>query len=69
MTAQLSYDIVKGFKVYVEGRNLSNSIARTYLANRSDAVWSSGNTGTTSSVGQGYTAYGRTYTVGLSYHF
>jgi iron complex outermembrane recepter protein len=75
VTAQLSYDIVKGFKVYVEGKNLANSIARTYLANRSDAVWSGGNTGpnsssgTSSSVGQGYTAYGRTYTFGLSYHF
>jgi DNA-binding transcriptional LysR family regulator len=40
-----------------------------YLANRSDAVWSAGNTGTTSSLGQGYTAYGRTYTLGLSYRF
>jgi TonB-dependent receptor len=69
VTAQLSYEIVRGFKVYFEGKNLSNSIARTYLANRADAVWSSGNTGTSSSLGQGYSAYGRTYTLGLSYRF
>jgi TonB-dependent receptor len=69
VTAQLSYDILKDFRIYVEGKNLANAIARTYLANRSDAVWSAGNTGTGSSVGQGYTAYGRTYTLGLSYHF
>jgi TonB-dependent receptor len=69
VTAQFSYDILKDFKIYLEGKNLANAIARTYLANRSDAVWSAGNTGTSSSVGQGYTAYGRTYTLGLSYHF
>jgi iron complex outermembrane receptor protein len=78
VTAQVSYELLKGLKVYVEGKNLANAIARTYLANRSDAVWSAGNTGTagsstssgtSSSVGQGYTAYGRTFTLGLSYHF
>jgi TonB-dependent receptor len=78
VTAQVSYELLKGLKVYFEGKNLANAIARTYLANRSDAVWSAGNTGTagsstssgtSSSVGQGYTAYGRTFTLGLSYHF
>jgi TonB-dependent receptor len=69
VTAQVSFEMLKDFKIYFEGKNLSNAIARTYLGNRSDAVWSSGTTGTSSSVGQGYTAYGRTYTVGLSYHF
>jgi iron complex outermembrane recepter protein len=75
VTAQLSYEVLKGFKIYVEGKNLANAIARTYLANRSDAVWSSGNTGTStstgtsSSVGQGYTAFGRTYTLGLSFRY
>jgi len=58
-----------GFKIYVEGKNLANAIARTYLANRSDAVWAGGTTGTHSSVGQGYTAYGRMYTLGLSYRY
>jgi len=77
VTAQLSYEVFKGFKIYFEGKNLANAIARTYLANRQDEVWSAGNTGgpnsasggTTSSVGQGYTAYGRMYTLGLSYRF
>jgi TonB-dependent receptor len=78
VTAQLSYQLVKGFKIYVEGKNLANAIARSYLGNRQDAVWSYGNTstsggtastGTSSSVGQGYTAYGRMYTLGLSYRF
>lgn len=69
VTAQVSYDIARGFKVYLEGKNLANSIQRTYLANRTDAVWSSGNTGTTSALGQGYTAFGRTYTLGMSYRF
>jgi iron complex outermembrane receptor protein len=71
VTAQVSYELLQGFKVYFEGKNLANAIARTYLANRSDAVWSSGIliNGTGSSVGQGYSAYGRTYTLGLSYRF
>lgn len=69
VTAQVSYEVLTGFKVYLEGKNLANAIARTYLGNRSDAVWSSGLTTTGSAVGQGYTAYGRTYTLGLSYRF
>ena len=78
VTAQLSYELVKGFKIYVEGKNLANAIARSYLGNRQDAVWASGTTststtssssGTSSAVGQGYTAFGRMYTLGLSYRF
>jgi iron complex outermembrane receptor protein len=71
VTAQASYEILRGFKIYVEGKNLSNAIARTYLGGRSDAVWSFGSpiTGTGSSIGQGYSAYGRTFTVGASYRF
>jgi len=77
VTAQLSYELAKGFKIYIEGKNLANAIARTYLANQKDAVWSGGSTAgptssvgdTTSAVGYGYTAYGRMYTVGLSYRF
>jgi outer membrane receptor protein involved in Fe transport len=69
VTAQASYEVVPGLKLYFEGKNLSNAIARTYLANRSDAVYSNGSTGTSSSVGQGYVAYGRTYTLGISYRF
>lgn len=69
VTAQASYELLPGLKLYVEGKNLTNAIARTYLANRADAVWSGGYTGTSSSVGEGYTAYGRMYTAGVSYRF
>jgi len=78
LTAQLSYEVFKGFKLYFEGKNLANAIARTYLADRRDAVWASGTTstnassgssGTSSAVGQGYTAYGRMFTLGMSYRF
>ncbi len=71
VTAQASYEILAGLKIYVEGKNLTNAIGRTYLGNRSDAVWSFGApiTGTGSSVGQGYSAFGRTYTLGASYRF
>jgi len=78
VTAQLSYEFFKGAKIYFEGGNLANAIARTYLANREDAVWASGATttnlsssssGTSSAIGQGYTAYGRTFTLGISYRF
>jgi iron complex outermembrane receptor protein len=77
VTAQVSYEFLKGCKIYFSGKNLANAIARTYLGNRKDAVWASGSTGgptsavgdTTSAVGQGYTAYGREYTLGLSYRY
>src|SRR5262249_11773508 len=48
VTAQVSYEVLQGLKVYFEGKNLANAIARSYLANRSDAVWSGGITGTSS---------------------
>lgn len=69
VTGQVSYEMLKGFKVYVEGKNLANAIARTYLGNRQDAVWSGGTAVTGSSVGRGYTAYGRMYTLGISYRY
>jgi iron complex outermembrane receptor protein len=69
VTAQISYEFLPGAKIYFEGKNLANAIARTYLANRTDLIWASGVTGTSSAVGQGYTAYGRDFTLGLSYRF
>jgi iron complex outermembrane receptor protein len=78
VTAQVSYEFFKGLKLYFEGENLANAIPRTYLANRKDEVWASGATttnlssdsaGTSSAVGQGYTAFGRTFTLGISYRF
>ncbi len=71
VTAQFSYELLPGFRMYLEGKNLTDSIQRSYLANRSDAVWAYGSpsTGTGSSVQGGYVAYGRSYTFGVSYRF
>jgi len=62
-------EIARDFKIHLEGKNLANAIARSCLNQRSDAVWSAGNTGSGSSLGQGYTAYGRSYMAGLTYRF
>ena len=67
VTATASYDITKNIKVYVEGRNLTNSIVRTYLDGNPNEIWASGAVGTSSSVGAGYTAYGRTFTAGIRF--
>jgi iron complex outermembrane recepter protein len=71
VTASLSYELTRGFKIYVEGKNLANAIQRTFLQGRRDAIWSYGApiAGTGSSVDQGYSASGRTYTAGVSYRF
>jgi iron complex outermembrane receptor protein len=69
VTASFSYAITRDLKLYVSGKNLSNAIARSFLAGRPDLIWSSGTTGTSSSVGQGYSAYGRTFTAGVSLKF
>jgi iron complex outermembrane recepter protein len=69
VTASASYQLTKEIKVYVEGKNLLDAVAKSFLNGRSDAIWSSGTTGTSSSVGQGYSAYGRTFTAGVSVRF
>ncbi len=69
VTAQASYNILPELRIYIEGKNLSNAISRTYLANRADAVWSGGLTNTGSSIGQGYSVFGRSFTLGASYRF
>ena len=69
VTATASYDITKNIKLYVEGRNLTNSIVRTYLNGDPNIIWASGSVGTSSSVGAGYTAYGRTFTAGVRFGF
>jgi TonB-dependent receptor len=71
VTAQVSYELLEGLKLYFEGKNLTNAIARTYLGNRSDAVWAFGSpsAGTGSDADEGYAAYGRSYTLGASYRF
>jgi TonB-dependent receptor len=71
LTASAHYAAFKGFDVYVEGKNLTNAIARTYLNGNPLLVWAPGQlTGQDASgVGAGYSAYGRTYVLGVSYRF
>jgi iron complex outermembrane recepter protein len=71
VTASLHYAFGKGFEVYAEGKNLSNAIARTYLNGNPLLPWAPGqNVGASESgVGIGYSAYGRTYVVGLAYRY
>jgi outer membrane receptor protein involved in Fe transport len=71
VTASAHYSLFKGFDMYIEGKNLSNSIARTYLNGNSLLPWAPGQLvgQSASGVGVGYSNYGRTYTFGLSYRF
>jgi TonB-dependent receptor len=71
VTASAHYKIYKELQVYIEGKNLTDSVARTYLNGNPLLPWAPGqNTGQSSSgVGYGYSAYGRTYTIGASYQF
>jgi len=71
VTASAHYKISKELKVYVEGRNLTNAIARTYLNGNSLLPWAGGQQvgQSTSGVGVGYSAYGRSYTAGMAYQF
>ena len=57
--------------MYVEAKNLTNAIARTYLNGNSLLPWAPGQLvgQSTSGVGAGYSAYGRSYVAGLSYRF
>jgi hypothetical protein len=50
---------------------LTDSVARSYLNGNPSLPWANGqNVGqSTSGVGYGYSAYGRTYTIGASYRF
>jgi iron complex outermembrane receptor protein len=71
VTASLHYHFGRGFEVYTEGKNLTNSVARTYLNGNPLLPWAPGqNIGQSSSgVGYGYSAYGRTYVLGVAYHY
>ncbi len=66
LTATASYEVSRDLKIYIEGKNLSNSIFKSFANGRQDTIYSNGNTGTSSSVGDGYSAYGRTFVIGLS---
>jgi len=71
LTASIHYRFLKGFDVYVEGKNLTNSIARTYLNGNPLLPWAPGQAvgQDVSGVGAGYSAYGRSYVLGASYRF
>jgi TonB-dependent receptor len=71
VTASAHYRLPLGFDVYIEGRNLTNAIARTYLNGNPLLPWAPGQLvgQSASGVGAGYSAYGRSYVAGVSYHF
>jgi iron complex outermembrane recepter protein len=71
VTASIHYDFWKGFELYAEGKNLSNSVARSYLNGNPLLPWAPGQSvgASESGVGFGYSAYGRTYVLGLAYRY
>lgn len=71
LTASVHYKLFENFDVYVEGRNLTNAIVRSYLNGNPNLVWANGMSEgqSASGVGYGYTAYGRTYVFGVAYRF
>lgn len=71
LTASFHYKFTKEFQVYVEGKNLTDSVARTYLNGNPLLPWAPGQSvgQSASGVGAGYSSYGRTYTLGASYQF
>ena len=71
LTASAHYRFLGGFDVYVEGRNLTNAIARTYLNGNPLLPWAPGQLvgQSASGVGAGYSAYGRRYVAGVSFRF
>jgi iron complex outermembrane recepter protein len=71
VTASVHYKFAKGFEVYLEGKNLTNSVARSYLNGNPLLPWAPGQlTGESiSGTGVGYSSYGRTFVAGLAYRF
>ncbi|HVS78125.1 MAG TPA: TonB-dependent receptor [Steroidobacteraceae bacterium] len=71
VTASVHYRFGHGFEAYWEGKNLTNSIARTYLNGNPLLPWAPGQNvgGSESGVGEGYSAYGRTYVLGLAWRY
>ena len=71
LTASAHFKFTKNFEAYVEGRNLTNAIARTYLNGNPLLPWAPGQLvgQSASGVGEGYSAYGRTFVAGLAYRF
>jgi len=71
LTASVHYHFWKGFEVYVEGKNLTNAIVRSYLDGNPLLPWAPGqNVGASESgTGVGYSSYGRTVVLGAAYRF
>jgi iron complex outermembrane recepter protein len=71
LTASAHYKFLKGFEVYVEGKNLTNAIARGYLNGNPLLPSAQGQLvgQDASGVNEGYSAYGRTYVAGVAYRF
>ena len=71
VTASVHFKFARGFEVYAEGKNLTNSIARTYLNGNPLLPWAPGQQvgQSQSGTGLGYSAYGRTYVAGAAYRF
>jgi TonB-dependent receptor len=71
VTASAHYRVFQGLEVYVEGKNLTNAIARTYLNGNPLLPWAPGQLvgQSASGVGEGYSAYGRSFVLGASYRF
>jgi TonB-dependent receptor len=69
VTASLHYRFGKGWEVFTEGKNLSNSVARSYLNGNPLLPWAPGQSigQSQSGTGIGYSSYGRTYVLGIAY--
>jgi hypothetical protein len=69
LTASLHFRFARGFEVFAEGKNLSNSVARSYLNSNPLLPWAPGQLvgESESGTGVGYSSYGRTYVLGLAY--
>ncbi len=56
VTASASYEINKTLRVYIEGKNLSDAVYKSYLNGNHDEIY-------------GYNAYGRMFTAGVALKF
>lgn len=71
VTASIHYRFGRGFEIYTEGKNLSNSIARSYLNGNPLLPWAPGQSvgASESGTGIGYSSYGRTYVLAIAYRY